>query len=205
MTIPTEETNNPYSVPGNRWHERPRLLAGQRLRFAPHGNPISWRGAAGLAGLLIAIRDTLGPGESFRMAELGSFNGESGAMFAGSGMFEKVWLIDNWGNRVSHGICEYNMRTFGNKVEMIKGNIDEVVKTWEPILDCIYIDGTHTYDAVTRNLSDWVPFVSDRGVICGHDYNPSAFPGVVRAIDEFFPNAEIKLFPDTSWLIQNEK
>lgn len=37
-------------------------------------------------------------------------------------------------------------------------------------LDFVYIDGNHTYEAVTRDLQCWVPKVRKGGIVSGHDF-----------------------------------
>ena len=46
--------------------------------------------------------------------------------------------------------------------------------------DCVYIDGEHTYDAVSMELNQY----KSSTILCGDDWGP-AHPGVTRAIDEF--------------------
>jgi len=48
------------------------------------------------------------------------------------------------------------------------------------------------------------------GYICGHDYNPQKFPGVVKAVDEFCAKRNLKIEMKTddllpSYLIRVEK
>lgn len=51
-------------------------------------------------------------------------------------------------------------------------------------LDFIFIDATHTYDAVFKDIKAWLPKIKDDGFICGHDYC-EAFIGVKNAVDEY--------------------
>ncbi len=46
--------------------------------------------------------------------------------------------------------------------------------------DCVYIDGEHTYDAVSMELNQY----KGSTILCGDDWGP-AHPGVTRAINEF--------------------
>lgn len=48
----------------------------------------------------------------------------------------------------------------------------------------VYIDGVHSYEAVTADIADWWPQVVSGGILGGHDYTPEA-AGVRRAVDEF--------------------
>lgn len=53
--------------------------------------------------------------------------------------------------------------------------------------DFIFIDASHTYHDVCRDLKAWWPLVSQGGIISGHDYS-YIWPGVVQAVNELFPN-----------------
>lgn len=52
-------------------------------------------------------------------------------------------------------------------------------------LDLVYVDGDHTFEGVTKDLAVWFPKVRKGGVLCGDDIG---WPGVKRAVDEFFVN-----------------
>jgi len=51
-------------------------------------------------------------------------------------------------------------------------------------VDFVYIDGEHTYDAVTQDIADWWPKVKPGGIMAGHDYNETN-PGTKQAVNEF--------------------
>lgn len=53
-------------------------------------------------------------------------------------------------------------------------------------IDFIYIDALHTYEGVRDDLKIWFSKVNDGGIIGGHDYGHPNFPGVKKAVDEFF-------------------
>lgn len=59
--------------------------------------------------------------------------------------------------------------------------------------DFVFIDAEHTYEAVKRDLMAWVLKVKSGGILGGHDYFHSAFPGVKRAADEFAALYELEL------------
>ncbi len=57
-------------------------------------------------------------------------------------------------------------------------------------LDWVYIDGNHTYEAVSEDLRSYWPKVRDDGFLLGHDYTNHAVYramgfGVVEAVNEF--------------------
>lgn len=51
--------------------------------------------------------------------------------------------------------------------------------------DFIYIDGSHLYEDVKRDLNDWLPKLKDGGVIGGHDYIAQPSFGVIASVNEF--------------------
>lgn len=61
--------------------------------------------------------------------------------------------------------------------------------------DFIFIDGHHEYPNVKHDVSVWLPFLQDGGLISGHDYS-GQFPGVVKAVTELLPSATV--VPGTS-------
>ena len=52
-------------------------------------------------------------------------------------------------------------------------------------MDFIYIDASHKYEDIKRDLEDWRPIVTKTGYICGHDYIDHPEFGVKQAVDEF--------------------
>lgn len=77
-------------------------------------------------------------------------------------------------------------------------------------MDLVFIDADHRYDHVVEDILAWYPKVKSGGIICGHDYDPPDHPltlaelaqysdldfthgthfGVVRAVQEFFPQVQ---------------
>jgi len=43
--------------------------------------------------------------------------------------------------------------------------------------------------------------IKENGIIAGHDFAPK-FDGVMRAVTEAFPDSNITLFEDTSWMVK---
>lgn len=57
-------------------------------------------------------------------------------------------------------------------------------------IDLIFIDGNHSYAYVKEDIEGWLPKIRKGGMMSGHDYDP-AFPGVVQAVDECFPEGVV--------------
>jgi predicted O-methyltransferase YrrM len=65
-------------------------------------------------------------------------------------------------------------------------------------LDVVFIDLTHTYEAVKEDIKLWLPKVKKGGFIAGDDYHEH-WKGVIQAVDELLPRAT---FIDDCWIYQ---
>ena len=52
-------------------------------------------------------------------------------------------------------------------------------------LDLVYLDGSHVYFDVKRDLVDWIPKLKLDGVMSGHDHIEHQSFGVIQAVKEF--------------------
>lgn len=57
-------------------------------------------------------------------------------------------------------------------------------------LDLVFIDGDHRYEAVLDDIDNYLPLVRSGGILGGHDYGHKRYPGVKRAVDARFPQAQ---------------
>lgn len=64
--------------------------------------------------------------------------------------------------------------------------------------DFIFLDSNHTYEHVREEIAIYRKKLRSGGVLAGHDYIPQ-FPGVIRAVNEAFPEREIM---GMSWWVQ---
>ena len=58
-------------------------------------------------------------------------------------------------------------------------------------VDMSYIDASHDYASVKKDLSAWWP--KTKKILSGHDYNHTAFQGVLAAVDEFCAEKALKI------------
>ncbi len=63
--------------------------------------------------------------------------------------------------------------------------------------DFVFIDAGHSYHAARADIEAWEPKVKPGGWLGGHDYHPK-FPGVIRAVDEWF-GERVSLLPGNIW------
>ena len=61
------------------------------------------------------------------------------------------------------------------------------------VLDLVFIDGDHSFEAVRDDLDAWWPTLRPGGTLAGHDYAIYS-PGVVRAVLKFAAKQQAMLF-----------
>lgn len=70
---------------------------------------------------------------------------------------------------------------------------------WAPI-SLVFIDGDHSYDGCKSDIAVWRDKVRAGGWLGGHDYDHPRFPGVLRAVNEAFPDGVIRGADHTWWV-----
>jgi len=163
--------------------------------------------------------------QGMKMIEIGSYMGESTALFAMSGMFGEIHAIDP-----HDGVEDFNVKHF-HTWETVADEFKINTRHWDHIkhykdysynvidqfedgeYDVIYIDGAHDYDSVLQDIELYYPKIKSGGLICGHDYmmpmldeetlevtwHDSPHPGVNQAIHELLGEPDYK-FSDSSWM-----
>lgn len=119
---------------------------------------------------------------------------------------ENLWEIDNETN------IETIYDNFLNNIEPVKELIVPIKKTSveasklfeDKSLDFVFIDASHLYEEVKKDINHWFPKVKIGGYIGGHDYTnnePFEKNGVKVAVDEIFgKNIEVFNIGWGSWL-----
>lgn len=146
--------------------------------------------------------------------ELGIFNGDFSQMILEDLKPEKLYLIDPFEvNEETYGDAmqittaystykeyntvfnKFNLHIVCGQVVLSKKHSYDAVNDYpNNYFDFIYIDASHLYKDVKRDLNDWLPKLKLGGLMCGHDYVPMF--GVIQAVDEFCAehNFEMILF-----------
>lgn len=146
------------------------------------------------------------------MIEIGSYAGESAKIFLDSGKIKKIYCIDPWLNgyddadEASHitpmaEIEEQFDSRLKNytQVEKVKlKSADAVLMFDENSIDVVYIDGSHQYEEVKRDISLYLSKVKVDGLIAGHDYG--SWANVTKAVNEIFGKPHLT-FDDNSWAV----
>lgn len=151
---------------------------------------------------LIELAETSIPGKI--IVEIGSWKGKSTvclAMGSKQGPRNRVYTVDPHQGTATHKAfkvedsrkeLEDNLIKFrvADIVTPVCGYSHAVAQDWaiteiEPLfVSLLFIDGSHEYEDVKRDLLDWLPFLVKGGVVALHDHNPENHPGVVKAVSE---------------------
>jgi len=85
------------------------------------------------------------------------------------------------------------LRKFKDKVHLIKGNSNSVLKKIDMSkIDYVFLDGGHDYETVKNDLDNCSEVIENNGTILCDDYNLSYAPGVKKAIDEYVKKKNYK-------------
>ena len=148
--------------------------------------------------------------KKIKIAELGVFRGEFSEIILNKLEPSELFLVDIFppemcsGDKDGNNIVYDNLEKYheiltkkykrSKKVKVIKSTTIAFLETIDDeYLDAVYIDADHSYDGVKNDLELSFKKVKTGGVIMGHDYTTSMFPGVVKAVDEFCVDNNLKI------------
>ena len=139
-----------------------------------------------------------------KIVELGAWKGRSSAFLVVEAYNKspkiEVHIVDTWGGNPFDGSQDQsndlydkfisNMSLLARPYQAYRMTTNEAVGFFkDESLDAVFIDADHSYGAVKMDIENWMPKVRKGGILAGHDYN-SAWPGVIRAVNEMLPEAE---------------
>ena len=91
----------------------------------------------------------------------------------------KAFTVDLWtgdahsgfyGNEVFEYVNGINEQYYSSFSNLLKTSFDKALENFNNgSIDLLHIDGFHTYEAVKHDFDNWLPKMSDRGVIVLHD------------------------------------
>jgi len=98
------------------------------------------------------------------------------------------------------------LAVFGDRYHHIRKKSQDAVND-VPEIDFVYIDADHSYKGAWEDICAWFSKVRIGGIIGGHDYNHPNFPGVKRAVDNFFNRfrCEIHIEKEGVWWVEKQK
>lgn len=126
--------------------------------------------------------------------ELGSHIGISTELF--SLYAKKVVTVDKIKQNEIDSLLERK-----KNIKFVESTFDDFLRKCQIKFDLIYIDGKHTYNNVVNDIKHSLCCIKSDGIICGHDMSDFT-PDVERAVSTFFDREKVKIFSDSSWLVQ---
>lgn len=134
-------------------------------------------------------------------AELGVRRGEFSAFLMQENPNLHMSCIDLWGDdpalnerdqphESNYNTYRQNTASYKDRVTEYRMLLDEAAKSISEMsapksFDFIFIDATHTYNALKNDIEKWLPFIRSGGLLCGHDYHPFFDNGgMIRMVDE---------------------
>ena len=138
--------------------------------------------------------------KSTSIAEIGSWKGRSTLALA-CNTPGNVYAVDTWEGTEQQGdelrqheegwlLEEFKRNVAGaNNIYIYQGNSVEIAQQMKErgiVLDMVFIDAYHTYDAAKVDILAWRPLLCEEGILCGHDHSNN-WPGIVQAVKELVP------------------
>ena len=143
--------------------------------------------------------------------ELGAWLGKSSSYLCDKATGQDIIIVDTWKGSPNELTTTHKLATEQDIYELFVENMGErkyktikatskaaAGKFKEESLDVVFIDLTHTYEAVKEDIKLWLPKVKKGGYIAGDDYHEN-WKGVIQAVDELLPHAK---FIDDCWIYQ---
>jgi predicted O-methyltransferase YrrM len=146
-----------------------------------------------------------------KFVELGAWLGKSSAYLCDTATYQEITIVDTWKGSPNELTTTHKLATEQNIYNLFVENMGDrkykAIKATSKVaskkfanesLDVVFIDLTHTYEAVKEDIKLWLPKVKKGGFIAGDDYHEH-WKGVIQAVDELLPHAT---FIDDCWIYQ---
>ncbi len=159
--------------------------------------------------LLNIILTNIDISKKLNIAEIGVYKGRCTAMWNVMLMNNNIaydyYAIDHFeGSEEHQKNYDYytetlnNLNPILNKINLIKNDsLSESQNYPDEFFDVVYVDASHDYESVKKDILHWYPKVKRGGIICGDDYI-QGWDGVIRAVDEVF-DKKINLIAKQQW------
>ncbi len=148
------------------------------------------------------------------IAEIGVFKGEFSKYIIDVLEPKELHLIDIFEGMMCSGDKDGNniiwidignefiklRETYSNQsnIHIHKGRSSDILSQFpDSYFDMIYIDADHSYNGTMSDLMLAKNKVKKDGIISGHDYTRSMFPGVVDAVDNFCKMHDLEINSST--------
>ena len=119
--------------------------------------------------------------------EIGFNSGILNTILNKSFKFEQIVAIDTFTSEISSTDLLANLKR--KNLVLVCGSSNkkenlQTIKKFQPY-DLIFVDGSHEYNDVKKDLNNYCKMLSDDGILVAHDIHSLEFPGVNKAWSEF--------------------
>ena len=120
----------------------------------------------------------------------------------------ELWCIDGWGGdwfrrSIVPTLARPELAVHVDRMRIIRCDAVRAARLFDDrSVDLVFIDSDHTLEGMREQLPAWNPKVKRRGAIAGHDYAPADWPGVVQAVDEYFPKKLLRRPTRSVWEVR---
>ena len=115
----------------------------------------------------------------------------------------QMYDVDNQENRL-YDVFVNNMKPVeGRYTPIISDSADAATLYADESLDFVFIDASHDFESIKRDITAWFPKVRVGGLFAGHDY-AQPYPGIVRAVNGLLKSESVSVMPSTCWLTHKQ-
>lgn len=141
-----------------------------------------------------------------RLVEVGTGKGVSlGRLLLGLSLHTDVlvWTIDlQECEKAADYVSECQIPNW--RYKFLVGDSAEIGSQWQEPLNMIYLDGSHTYEGVCKDVAAWYPHLADKGILVFHDYGNRKHE-VTKAVDDSMKDLSAKKVGRVGFLVAYEK
>ena len=115
------------------------------------------------------------------------------------------WQQAGFGTSPSFEAAKAHMARLGfsDSVKLLKERDENFLASCSERFDAIYIDTSHDYDTVARQIRQTARLLTEDGLLCGDDYSDQGTWGVKRAVGEFAPGHVV--FSNWIWVAARDQ
>jgi predicted O-methyltransferase YrrM len=133
--------------------------------------------------------------------EVGCHVGRSSSFMAveiiNSGKDIRLDCVDWWNDEAVFNEFKNNIEPVKHRINIVKEISWDAAKLYEDgVLDFVFIDASHDFRSVYKDIKAWKPKVRIGGILAGHDYNPIIGKDgvwVSDAVHEFIGEYKIRI------------
>ncbi len=114
------------------------------------------------------------------------------------------WPCEELHGKTLHEAFWYCMEKVGNELQTVirKPSVEAARMFVGDSVRFVFIDANHSHSAVLSDIQAWWYKIRPGGILAGHDYGVSLWPGVKKAVDHTFgPKVEHR---NNSWLVRKD-